>query len=88
MSIYGMQNMEFIFWPEIFDSVHLLTKALNMKGFKLCETTHFYNLFDAKTLHYPSLVLKFVNEESIFDIYNINPQGNYSYVSTYNEGDF
>jgi hypothetical protein len=77
--------MEFVFWPEVFDSVHILTKSMNTKGFRLDVATHFFVSNEKKALHYPSLVLRFVNDQSTFVIYNVNLQGNYSYVSTYTE---
>jgi hypothetical protein len=80
--------MEFVFWPEVFDSVYEIRQFMSEREFYLEDVTHFYELSEQKTLHFPNLVLKFKSTHNQFVLYQIEKSGTYKPISSFEEGDF
>jgi hypothetical protein len=67
-----------------------LRNSLRDRGYVLEEITHIFNDFKSENkFHYPSLLLKFSNQnEQKYIVYSVSELGAAKYVSTYIEGEF
>jgi hypothetical protein len=80
--------MEFVFWPEVFDSIEELRSDMRDNGYFLEDVTHFFEISIPKPLHYPNFILKFRNDCGSILIYSISPQGTKKPICKIQEGEF